>query len=129
MAEIAQLQPMSGAGAMYSTGKKAAKSVKNAAKSVRTAIRGYDEYVDTKGRTVRVYGGLNGMTPSEHEDWWHARGKYASKKASPPKMSAPPLRRSLRIKERKEREELKRRASMGGSRKTRKNSKSRKSRK
>ena len=125
MAEIAQLQPMSGAGAMYSTGKKAAKSVKNAAKSVRTAIRGYDEYVDTKGRTVRVYGGLNGMTPSEHEDWWYKRGKYASKKASPPKMSAPPLRRSLRIKEKKERES-KRRASMGGSRK---NSKTRKSRK
>ena len=126
MAEIAQLQPMSGAGAMYSTGKKAAKSVKNAAKSVRTAIRGYDEYVDTKGRTVRVYGGLNGMTPSEHEDWWYKRGKYASKKASPPKMSAPPLRRSLRLAEK---EAKKRRASMGGSRKTRKNSKSRKSRK
>ena len=126
MAEIAQLQPMSGAGAMYSTGKKAAKSVKNAAKSVRTAIRGYDEYVDTKGRTVRVYGGLNGMTPSEHEDWWYKRGKYASKKASPPKMSAPPLRRSLRLAEKAAK---KRRASMGGSRKTRKNSKSRKSRK
>ena len=120
--EIAQLPPMSGAGAMYSTGKKAAKSVKNAAKSVRTAIRGYDEYVDTKGRTVRVYGGLNGMTPSEHEDWWYKRGKYASKKAS-----APPLRRSLRIAEKEAKK--RRAASMGGSRKTRKNSKSRKSRK
>ena len=127
MAEIAQLQPMSGAGAMYSTGKKAAKSVKNAAKSVRTAIRGYDEYVDTKGRTVRVYGGLNGMTPSEHEDWWYKRGKYASKKASPPKMSAPPLRRSLRLAEKEAKK--RRAASVGGSRKTRKNSKSRKSRK
>ncbi len=110
---------MAGAGAAYS-------SVKKAAKSVRTAIRGYDEYVDKKGRTVRVYGGLNGMSPSEHEDWWNKRGKYAAKKASPPKMSAPPLRRSLRLAEK---EAKKRRASMGGSRKTRKNSKSRKSRK
>ena len=115
MAEIPKLQPMSGAGAAYS-------SVKKAAKSVRTAIRGYDEYVDQKGRTVRVYGGLNGMTPSEHDDWWHKRGKYASKKAS-----APPLRRSLRLAEKEAKK--RRAASMGGSRKTRKNSKSRKSRK
>jgi hypothetical protein len=107
MSEIPQLQ-MDGAGAAYS-------SVKKAAKSVRTAIRGYEEYVDKNGRKVRVYGGLNGMSPSEYDDWWNKRGKYArpaSKKASPP------LRRSLRIKEKKEREESKkRRASMGGSRK------------
>ena len=114
MAETMQLQPMSGAGAAYS-------SVKKAAKSVRTAIRGYEEYVDKTGKKVRVYGGLNGMSPSEYDDWWHKRGKYASKKAS-----APPLRRSLRLAEK---EDKKRRASMGGSRKTRKNSKSRKSRK
>jgi hypothetical protein len=109
---------MSGAGAAYS-------SVKKAAKSVRTAIRGYEEYVDKHGRKVRVYGGLNGMTPSEYDDWWRGNGKYSSKKASPPKVSAPPLRRSLRNKEKKERE-TKRRASMGGSRK---NSNTRKSRK
>jgi len=116
--EIPQLE-MSGAGAAYS-------SVKKAAKSVRAAVRGYEEYVDKNGKKIRVYGGLNGMTPSEHDDWWHSRGKYAAKKASPPKKSAPPLRRSLRLAEK---EAKKRRASMGGSRKTRKNSKSRKSRK
>jgi len=115
MAEIPQLPPMAGAGAAYS-------SVKKAAKSVRTAIRGYEDYVDRDGVKVRVYGGLNGMTPSEHDDWWHKRGKYAR---PAPKKASPPLRRSLRIKERKERES-KRRASIGGSRK---NGKTRKSRK
>jgi len=120
MAEIPQLPPMAGAGAAYS-------SVKKAAKSVRTAIRGYEDYVDRDGVKVRVYGGLNGMTPSEHDDWWHKRGKYAR---PAPKKASPPLRRSLRIKEKKEREESKkRRASMGGSRKSRNNGKTRKSRK
>jgi hypothetical protein len=108
---------MSGAGAAYS-------SVKKAAKSVRTAIRGYEEYVDKNGRKVRVYGGLNGMSPSEYDDWWNKRGKYA--RPASKKASAPPLRRSLRLAEK---EAKKRRVSMGGSRKTRKNSKSRKSRK
>ena len=96
---------MDGAGAAYSR-------VKKAAKSVRAAVRGYEEYVDKNGEKIRVYGGLNGMSPGEYDDWWHKRGKYArlAKKVSPP------LRRSLRIKERKERES-KRRASIGGSRK------------
>ena len=117
MAEIPQLPPMAGAGAAYS-------SVKKAAKSVRTAIRGYDDYVDRDGVKVRVYGGLNGMTPSEHDDWWHKRGKYAR---PAPKKASPPLRRSLRLAEKEAKK--RRAASMGGSRKTRKNSKSRKSRK
>jgi hypothetical protein len=108
-------EPMAGAGGVMS-----------AARAVRTAVRGYEEYVDKRGRKVRVYGGLNGMTPSEHDDWWHKRGKYATKKASPPKVSAPPLRRSLRLAEK---EAKKRRMSMGGSRKSRKNGKTRKSRK
>jgi hypothetical protein len=103
----------------------------------QSAMRGYEDYVDSKGKNIRVYGGLQGMTPSEYDDWWHKRGKYAksdSKKASPPKrqskLSLPenPTRRQP-SRSAKSEGEMARRMTKGGKRKSRKGHKSHKSRK
>ncbi len=98
----------------------------------QSAMRGYEDYIDSKGRTVRVYGGLNGMTPSEHEDWWHSRGKYA-KKASPPKPKLPLQENPTRqqpSRSAKSEGEMARRMTKGGKRKSHKShKKSRKGRK
>ena len=99
-----------------------------------SAITGYEDYIDSKGRNIRVYGGLQGRTPEDFEAWWHSRGKYANRNASPPKSKRTPTWSLPEnpIRRQPSRSAKERRVTKGGKRKSHtghKGSKSRKNRK
>ena len=93
-----------------------------------STITGYEDYIDSKGRKIRVYGGLQGMTPEDHEAWWHGRGKYA-KKASPPKPKRTPTWSLPDNPTRHQPSRSAKRVTRGGKRKSHKGHKSRKNHK
>ena len=95
-----------------------------------SAITGYEDYIDSKGRNIRVYGGLQGRTPEDFEAWWTKTGKYAIRRASPPKPKRQP-KWSLpeNPTRRQPSRSAKERMTKGGKRKSHKGHKGHKSRK